>query len=281
MSKFLLNLLLQISKALVNSKIQFLIRKFFFLISARPTLRPTRPLAQPAHWPRHPRRLKPSLAGPTSPCVGHVFARNTSSLLIRAFRAGRLSLVSLTTGPQLSAPSSTSNRPSSPAPPPLPGHRAPPSSTPRVPPDRYHLAFISPCLNPLLNPPPSSMALKPLTPALNSPATLPGAPPAPYKRRAPPPSFTAPLPAPFPLSPRLSSPLTEHRRRQTFTTVAHPPRRRPSPGEAIDELPMCSSLCCAPARTPLSAPPSVHGGSSAPGLSTEAWTRSTDLSVEK
>jgi hypothetical protein len=31
MSKFLLNLLLQISKALVISKIQFLIQKFFFL----------------------------------------------------------------------------------------------------------------------------------------------------------------------------------------------------------------------------------------------------------
>jgi hypothetical protein len=31
MSKFLLNLLLQISKALVNSTIQFLIQKFFFL----------------------------------------------------------------------------------------------------------------------------------------------------------------------------------------------------------------------------------------------------------
>jgi hypothetical protein len=30
MSKFLLNLLLQIFKALVNSKIQFLIQKFFF-----------------------------------------------------------------------------------------------------------------------------------------------------------------------------------------------------------------------------------------------------------
>jgi hypothetical protein len=30
MSKFLLNLLVQISKALVNSKIQFLIQRFFF-----------------------------------------------------------------------------------------------------------------------------------------------------------------------------------------------------------------------------------------------------------
>jgi hypothetical protein len=178
MSKFLLNLL-QISKALVNSKIHFLIQKFFFLISARPTLRPTRPLAQPAHWPRCPRRPKPSLIGPSSPRVGHVFARNTSSLLIRAFGASRLSLVSLTTGPKLSAPSPTSSRPSSPTPPPLPSHQAPPSSPPRVPPDRYHLAIISPPLNPLFNPPPSSMALKPLTPVLNSPATPPRRSPGP------------------------------------------------------------------------------------------------------
>jgi hypothetical protein len=179
MSKFLLNLLLQISKALVNSKLQFLIQKFFFLISARSTLRPTRPLAQPAHWPRRPRRPKPSIAGPSSPRVGHVFARNTSSILIHAFRAGRLSLISITIGPQLSAPSPTSSCPCSPAPPPLLGHRAPPSSTPRVPPDRYHLAFNSPPLNPLLNPPPSSMALKPLTPALNSLATPPRRSPGP------------------------------------------------------------------------------------------------------
>jgi hypothetical protein len=179
MSKFLLNLLLQISKAFINSKIQFLIQKFFFLILARPTLRPTRPLAQPAHWPRRPRRPKPSLTGPSSLCVGHVFARNTSSLLIRAFQTSHLSLVSLTTGPQLSAPSPTSSRPSSPAPPPLPGHRVPPSSTPRVPQDRYHLAFISPPLNPLLNSPPSSMALKPLTPVLNSSVTPPRRSPGP------------------------------------------------------------------------------------------------------
>jgi hypothetical protein len=70
MSKLLLNLLLQISKALVNSKIQFLIRKFFFLISARPTLQPTRPLAQPAHWPRRPRR--PKLFRPAHPARASV-----------------------------------------------------------------------------------------------------------------------------------------------------------------------------------------------------------------
>jgi hypothetical protein len=65
MSKFLLNILLQISKALVNSKIQFLIQKFFFLISAQSTMRPTRPLAHLAHWPHRPRRPKPSR--PTHP----------------------------------------------------------------------------------------------------------------------------------------------------------------------------------------------------------------------
>jgi hypothetical protein len=59
MSKFLLNLL-QISKALVNSKIQFLIQKFFSLLSAQPTPRPVRSLAQPAHWPHRPRRPKSS-----------------------------------------------------------------------------------------------------------------------------------------------------------------------------------------------------------------------------
>jgi hypothetical protein len=32
----------------------------FFLISARPTLEPTRPLAHPAHWPCRPRTPKPS-----------------------------------------------------------------------------------------------------------------------------------------------------------------------------------------------------------------------------
>jgi hypothetical protein len=61
MSKFLLNLLLQISKALINSKIQFLIRKFiFFLIFT-----PADPAAHSAVGPNGPlasllfRRPKP------------------------------------------------------------------------------------------------------------------------------------------------------------------------------------------------------------------------------
>ena len=49
MSKFLLNLLLQISKALVNSKIQFLIQKFIF-----PDFRPGRPRGPLGLWPSPP-----------------------------------------------------------------------------------------------------------------------------------------------------------------------------------------------------------------------------------
>jgi hypothetical protein len=49
MSKFLLNLLLQISKALVNSKIQFLIQKFIF-----PDFRPGRPRGPLGLWPSQP-----------------------------------------------------------------------------------------------------------------------------------------------------------------------------------------------------------------------------------
>jgi hypothetical protein len=162
-----------------------------------------------------------------------------------------------------------------------------------VPSNRYHLAFISPPFIPLLNLSSrrqSSMVLKPLMSVLTAPATPPRRSPDPYKWRAPSPSFTAPLPAHISLSPRSSLPLTDHRHHQALTIVARPPRRRSSPSEALIELPVHSSLCCAPAselwRTeaaggrapvstppcPLSAPGSAHGGPSAPG-------RSTDLSV--
>jgi hypothetical protein len=230
---------------------------------------PQAKIARPAH---------PTRASVASSREMHFPLRFTPS------RAGRLPLVSLTTGPRLSAPSPTSSRPSSPAPPPIPGPRAPLSSAPLVPSNPYHLAFISPPLIPLLNlssSQQSSMALKPLTSALTAPATPPQCSPGPYKRRAPSPSFTAPLPAHISHSPRSSL----------------PPRRRSSPGEALIELPVCSSLCCAPVgelwRTgaaggrapvsmppcPLSAPASVHGGPSMPGRSMETWTRSTDLSI--
>jgi hypothetical protein len=203
------------NKALVNSKIQFLIQKFFFLISAQPTLRPTWPLSLASPLAAPPPQAETIPAGPSNPRVGRVFAGNTSSLLDRAFRAGSLSLVSLTTGPRLSAPSPTSSRTSLPAPPPIPGHRAPPSSVPRVLPSRYHLAFISPPLISLLNlssSRPSSMVLKPLTPALTAPATPPRRSTDPYKRRAPPPELTAPLPASLHFSPHSSLPVIERHR---------------------------------------------------------------------
>jgi hypothetical protein len=136
-------------------------------LAAHSSSAPASPLAAP------PPQTETVSVGPSSPRVGRVFAGNMSSLLVHAFRARRLSLVPLTTGPRLSAPSPTSSRPISPTPPPIPGHRAPPSFAPRVPPSRYHLAFISPPLISLLNPPPSSLSLNPLTPALTAPTTPP------------------------------------------------------------------------------------------------------------
>jgi hypothetical protein len=76
MSKFLLNLLLQIFKALVNSKIQFLIRKFFFLtfgpadLAAHLAFGPAGP-----RWPPFSCRRKPTgRHKPLSPHIDSVFA---------------------------------------------------------------------------------------------------------------------------------------------------------------------------------------------------------------
>jgi hypothetical protein len=85
MSKFLLNLPLQISKALVNSKIQFLIQKSFFLafgpanLAARSASGPASPPAAPSP------QAKIAPAGPSSPRVGRVFTGNTFSFLVHAF----------------------------------------------------------------------------------------------------------------------------------------------------------------------------------------------------
>jgi hypothetical protein len=73
MSKFLLNLLLQISKALVNLKNQFLIQKFFFLTfgpadrAAHSAFGLANPLAS------LPPQAKTAAADPPSPRVGRVF----------------------------------------------------------------------------------------------------------------------------------------------------------------------------------------------------------------
>jgi hypothetical protein len=85
MSKSLLNFLVQISKALVNSKIRFLIQKSFFFTFGPATL--TGPLGL---WPSLHRRPSPSAgqncpAGPSSPRVSRVFAGNTFSSSVHAF----------------------------------------------------------------------------------------------------------------------------------------------------------------------------------------------------
>jgi hypothetical protein len=134
----------------------------------------------------------------------------------------------------------------------------------------------------------SAINPRPLPIGISSPAP----PPTPYKRRATSPSFTAPFPTLISLSSSSNLPLTERRHHRAFPVIARPPRRRSSPGEALDELPVPPSLFCAPAgelwRTgaaggrapvsasscPLSAPASVHGGPSAPGRSTETCTQS-------
>jgi hypothetical protein len=131
MSKFLLNLLVQISKALVNSKIQFLIQKFFFFVFG-----PANPTAHSAFGPAGPTGPSPH-TGRSHPCRPiwpvrrwHLHG-STSSLLVHVFRADRFSLISLSSGPELSASSSSL------ADQPLPlllvtsGHPVPPGLQPR------------------------------------------------------------------------------------------------------------------------------------------------------
>jgi hypothetical protein len=138
MSKFLLNLLLQISKALVNSKIQFLIRKLFSLLSARPTPRPVQPLAQPAHRPRRSPQAKIIPTGPSSPRVDHVFTGNTFSLSDHAFlRWSPLPRLSINRAPPIrSTPFPTPADPGQK----FPRATAPPRRcpTPRMPPSFYN-----------------------------------------------------------------------------------------------------------------------------------------------
>jgi hypothetical protein len=149
MSKFLLNLL-QISKALVNSKIQFLIQKLFSLLLARPTLRPTRPLAQPAPASLSSPAGRSPQAGPSRSARACRWrsCRTTLSPLIHAFHRGTFSLSSADTWvPRVSpvfptAPADLGWKSSAP---PLPCAAAPPRrrSVPWMPPSLYSSPFIT------------------------------------------------------------------------------------------------------------------------------------------
>jgi hypothetical protein len=129
MSKFLLNHLLQISQALVNSKSDFYSKRILLMNSAH-SAQPAWPLPRP--WPAgRPKPSNPPWPNPPSPLglsaarPAHafgVFYRRRFPLRFTPSRAGHLPPVSLTTGPRLSASSPTSSRPSSPAPSPIPGH---------------------------------------------------------------------------------------------------------------------------------------------------------------
>jgi hypothetical protein len=101
MSKFLLNLLLQISKALVNSKIQFLIQKFFFLtfdpadLATHSAFGPACPLAS------LPPQAETAPVGPPSPRVGRVFTGKRFPFWFVPFELAASPLVSLPSGAEL------------------------------------------------------------------------------------------------------------------------------------------------------------------------------------
>jgi hypothetical protein len=124
-----------------------LIQKFFFLAFG-----PANLVARSASGPASPPTvLSPQAetipAGPSSPRVGRVFAGNTFSFLVHAFRAGRLSLVSLSSGPRVSAVSSPPHRPT----PAAFSSRLRPPRAARPPTSRCPARYLLHALIPLLN----------------------------------------------------------------------------------------------------------------------------------
>jgi hypothetical protein len=296
MSKFLLNLLLQISKAFVNSKNPIFIQKEFSSEfgppgPASPVLARSAPQAA-----ARARSAHPGLRG-----LG-VIAK--SRLYFEFAQPGddAFSLCYRQLGPTCQIH-------------PLPRAGRPRSEIPRASPQliasRLLAAIIatpikapySPALIPLLESPltpsPAINRVGRKFPAVTHRHFLPGAPPSPIKGEHHPrvTPHLSPLLFPSLHAYAMSSPSAAASR--FCTTVARPLQRRPSSGEARAELPVLPSPFCAPAgelwrtgvaggQAPVSAPPcplsasaSVHNGPSTPSRSTDTWTRSTDLSVGK
>jgi hypothetical protein len=151
------------------------------------TIRPSPARAGPLHPTS--RRLP---ARPTRPKPRWRICRKAYSLRLCALRQRRLlSLTSLPYGAHLSAPSPSPRRPTVAA---SPRRLWPPRAAqlhPRMPPEPLLARHHFPPLIPLLTSPPSSMALKPLTPPFLPPATPLRRSPGPYKRAMRPPAFTA------------------------------------------------------------------------------------------
>jgi hypothetical protein len=113
MPEFLLNLFLQISKALVNLKIQFLFGKEFFLRfwPNRPSGQPARPTSQPSQPPALPLfSHRPCALVPSRPARQWCIGQNTSPLHVCAARRRRLLPLSPPSGPHMSVPSPTLRR---------------------------------------------------------------------------------------------------------------------------------------------------------------------------
>jgi hypothetical protein len=135
-------------QSLGKFKNPILIRKFFFsLLSARPTLQPARPLAQPAQRPRCPRRPKPSR--PAHPACAEVASSREICFpfWFAPSQVGRLSLVSLSSGPCLLAVSSPPCRPT----PAAFSRRLRPPRASRPPTSRCPARYLHHALIPLLN----------------------------------------------------------------------------------------------------------------------------------
>jgi hypothetical protein len=213
MSKFHLNLLPQFSKALVNSKIQFLIQKFFSFTFGLPGHAASRPTRPPG--PRGQQDHSASQPTPPADPLG-LSAHATAGLL----------------------PPRTGRAP--PLPPPAPPRhgRRPSYSLPC-----FEAATVAP------HNPPSSIGRNNTHPSLpemaatKAPITAaacgfqaPPPPPGPYKRPPPPRSDSAPLTTslPFSLTPE-HAPVEPHRRHHS-TLVAPPLRRSPSSGEPRGEF---------------------------------------------
>jgi hypothetical protein len=230
MSKFLLNLLVQISKAMVYSKIKFYSeKKFFSSLPAHsyffPAAPPLFPLglgltAGPAGLrtggapPNHhlPHRKMP----PAAPPLPSLRARLTDGP----------HLSSLTSGPPEAAP----------PPPPAAPRAAQPHQGCR--PSFYHPTIISPSLIPPLNLANAFNGINAINAAVTPPATLSGAPPGPNKRAMRPPTLTTP----HPLSPELFRALLRPRdelKPPPFVASGAPPLRHPS--VAGEHLPSTAS----------------------------------------
>jgi hypothetical protein len=154
MSKFLLNLLVQISKAFVYSKIQILFGNNSPQLSAHPAFRPSRgPFL--FFLSNRPLPLSPLglglLVGPVGPCVGGALPGcrlphgeappvTLPSPSLRARLTGGPHLSSLTSSPpELGRAATTSHR--------FPRRPAPPRMPPEPLPPRHHFPLLNPPLN--------------------------------------------------------------------------------------------------------------------------------------